>query len=588
MGPGEQTPQSVPPRRPPLPRRQFSIDGVSNAPYRRPVGSVGNGRPPVLGRTSLQPAASAWSDVQPTQAQPTQVAPVANFQPLPQPSQPVNAPVMSVQPVAAAPNPMVAAQSFQPPLLAVQPTVPAPTATEQALPAIRPYAETAAGQAELEAEAEEPEKPKKKRKLKLRLPHPHFRATFVIIPLLVAVLAGAIGGGTYAFLQYRAAQNDPVKIFSSALKNAFQTSHLQTQTTTGRATKTVAYDLTSMTQPIVSVQSSQMVGSQSVQRNGYGTTVNTYVSYTKLPLNTPSAITSVAQNAWVQLRDNSTAATGISNALGSLPDPRYQVFGPLLFDNASSSDQKQLVSFITNHNIYQFKAAAMTHGTYSGAPALDYPVSINTSYLKILNQSMAAMAGFTPNDVQVAVDQLSGLSTATLYVAPKTHQFMGMTYTQNGQNTTIQYSYNPPTIPNEPETKLTWPEFAPTEYALEAQLSNSLTPTERDTVRTQDLAAVHTALAAYEATNGFYPTLANMNDENWVAQNLPGLDPEVLRDPAATSLTLLDTPKAGSYAYQPSPDSHSGSCVNAGTDPCTHYSFTAILSTNRSSTVIDP
>lgn len=97
----------------------------------------------------------------------------------------------------------------------------------------------------------------------------------------------------------------------------------------------------------------------------------------------------------------------------------------------------------------------------------------------------------------------------------------------------------------------------------------------RNTKRQTDINAIASHVEAYNASNGKYPTLANMNDTAFRAANTKGLDPAALQDPKGTAQTLVAAPVADSYAYQPTDDS-GNACDNATTD-CTKYTLTATL-----------
>lgn len=94
----------------------------------------------------------------------------------------------------------------------------------------------------------------------------------------------------------------------------------------------------------------------------------------------------------------------------------------------------------------------------------------------------------------------------------------------------------------------------------------------KDTERKTDIKAMQGHIEAYWADNGFYPTLANLNDQAWVAANFKGLDAEALKDPDGTSQKLVSTPASHVYAYQPTP----AGCNNT-TIQCADYTLTATL-----------
>jgi type II secretory pathway pseudopilin PulG len=85
-------------------------------------------------------------------------------------------------------------------------------------------------------------------------------------------------------------------------------------------------------------------------------------------------------------------------------------------------------------------------------------------------------------------------------------------------------------------------------------------------------------LDAFFQTNGqgYYPSLANMNDAKWLAKNMKNLDQNVLIDPASPtkSRKLVAAPAVGAYAYQATQADGKTACE---TDPttCVHYTVTA-------------
>jgi general secretion pathway protein G len=95
----------------------------------------------------------------------------------------------------------------------------------------------------------------------------------------------------------------------------------------------------------------------------------------------------------------------------------------------------------------------------------------------------------------------------------------------------------------------------------------------RNTKRQTDINAIDSHLEAYNADQGYYPTLTDMNTNSWVTTNLKGLDPAALQDPQGTSQTLVSAPAAKSYAYQPTDDN--GNACDDSTTMCTKFTLTA-------------
>ena len=95
----------------------------------------------------------------------------------------------------------------------------------------------------------------------------------------------------------------------------------------------------------------------------------------------------------------------------------------------------------------------------------------------------------------------------------------------------------------------------------------------RDTERKTDVNALHGQLEAYQAQNGKYPTLANVNLDTWRTTNMKGLDSAALQDPKGTAQALADAAAASVYAYAVLP----ASCDNDVGGDCTSYTLTATL-----------
>jgi type II secretory pathway pseudopilin PulG len=100
--------------------------------------------------------------------------------------------------------------------------------------------------------------------------------------------------------------------------------------------------------------------------------------------------------------------------------------------------------------------------------------------------------------------------------------------------------------------------------------------TAKDTKRKTDLAALQTQLEAFFSQQGYYPSLADMNNGGWLSQNMPSLDQSAIQDPDGSSKTLAGKPAAHVYAYQPTTNS-GGSCESSDKQ-CAKYTLTATLS----------
>ena len=96
----------------------------------------------------------------------------------------------------------------------------------------------------------------------------------------------------------------------------------------------------------------------------------------------------------------------------------------------------------------------------------------------------------------------------------------------------------------------------------------------RDTERKTDINAVHGQVEAYQAQNGKYPTLDNVNDAAFRSNNMKGLDAAALADPNnAGSQQLCAAATATCYGYTVTPNG----CDNGANGDCTTYTLTADL-----------
>lgn len=109
--------------------------------------------------------------------------------------------------------------------------------------------------------------------------------------------------------------------------------------------------------------------------------------------------------------------------------------------------------------------------------------------------------------------------------------------------------------------------------AAAEELSTAANDSERQT----DINALDSHIEANYAINGWYPSLAELNDSNWRNTNMSGLAPEAFVDPGASSSSLASKPGTGIYAYQATP----ATCDNAKVK-CTGFTLTATLSSGES------
>jgi hypothetical protein len=296
----------------------------------------------------------------------------------------------------------------------------------------------------------------------------------IVLPALVAVALFAVGSGVFAWVHYENSLNTPQKIFSDALQASLSTNQIASQTVLGSVHDSVSYDFSNPINPVVSTQQTASMDGATFRLAGYGSASNTYVSYTKFPALVSSNITSLATNGWVQLRNNGRLPSGVTSMLADASDPRYQTIGLLTFGNFSALTKEQLIKYLLSENIYKYNLSRVTDTTLNGVKVLAYPVSINLNFLQIFDESVATDEGFSPSDVQNAINALANWSgaRATFYVSAVSHRFVSVALMKEGVKTTIDYTnYDNVSMPGQPETKLTWDDFAPVQNMINEQVA---------------------------------------------------------------------------------------------------------------------
>ncbi len=98
---------------------------------------------------------------------------------------------------------------------------------------------------------------------------------------------------------------------------------------------------------------------------------------------------------------------------------------------------------------------------------------------------------------------------------------------------------------------------------------------QRNQERERDIQDVYQELEGYYVVNSKYPTLAEMDNLNWVSTNMKTLNKESLRDPSSSSYELVAKPTKDAYSYDVTA-TDGGSC-NDTTRICAHYTLTATL-----------
>lgn len=99
----------------------------------------------------------------------------------------------------------------------------------------------------------------------------------------------------------------------------------------------------------------------------------------------------------------------------------------------------------------------------------------------------------------------------------------------------------------------------------------------RDSKRKTDINALDSHVEAYYASNGYYPTLADLQSPAFLSANLKGFDPNALTDPKGGAIAA--TAGASNYGYTASSSTGSG-CSNTTASGSTNACDTFILTAN--------
>ncbi len=101
----------------------------------------------------------------------------------------------------------------------------------------------------------------------------------------------------------------------------------------------------------------------------------------------------------------------------------------------------------------------------------------------------------------------------------------------------------------------------------------------RDSKRQTDVNALDAHLEAFYADNGYYPSLADLQDPTFVSGQLKGLDPSALTDPKGGAMydSGTSTPTAGKYAYNYDTTGCTNTTKTSSSNQCTGFTLSANL-----------
>ncbi len=392
--------------------------------------------------------------------------------------------------------------------------------------------------------------------------------------LVVISLVTLVAGGIVAIIMQGGGTN-PDTLFQTALANALSTNSYSKKSTFNQDDIQLKQDVTDVRAPRQSGTIDLV--SLGPKLEGYSSIKNSYVRYTQFASSADPA-TGALLNKWEQVReagklpDSYTAGPGVE----SLFEARTSVMGDYIMGNFAESDRQTLISLVLAKGVYSYDASAVAPEDVDGQPVMRYDVKINGDGLRELNKKVGLIMGLPQDDINATVNKIDpsslGKTTVKMYISTGTQRLIKVGLTQNNQTTSVLYSsFNSTVVANEPVADFQYAEF---QALLTGKASTSLTGKARDSERQSDINSLASRIEAYYAANGFYPTLANLNDPAWLAANLKDARDSIFTDPEGTTKQLAAVPTPRQYAYQPFQDKVLTSCDGS---TCKHFKLSATL-----------
>lgn len=102
---------------------------------------------------------------------------------------------------------------------------------------------------------------------------------------------------------------------------------------------------------------------------------------------------------------------------------------------------------------------------------------------------------------------------------------------------------------------------------------NSIRKRERNKERRNDITIIQNKLEIYYAKHNKYPTLDQLNNDDWREANIKDIENGVLSDPLDTNSKFVNKPTENVYAYQVT--GTDGEACNDDAVLCTQYTLTS-------------
>ncbi len=390
---------------------------------------------------------------------------------------------------------------------------------------------------------------------------------FVLVFVIGIIAIIAKGGGS-----------NPDTLFVTAMQNSLSTHSYSKKEVIGQDNIQLKQDVNDIKAPRQSGTLDFV--SATAKLEGYSSIQNSYARYTQLPATANNSTVTIL-NKWEQIRKNGMLPDSYKqfDNLEDLFDARSAVMGGIVIGSFADADQKTLLDLIQTSGIYSYDPATVSsENAEDGSALMRYDVTVNAAALKTLNQKVGALMGLPQADVDAIIKQIDPDTLAKtpikMYISPDAQRIVKVVITgSDNQTDTITYDgFNSSVVANEPTADFQYDEF---QSLLTGQARPSLTGKAADSERKSDIDSLATNIEAFYNGTGFYPSFANVNDPEWIANNLKGVKETAFIDPAGTSKQLAAAPTANQYSYQPYANSSLASCAGGA---CRYFRVTATLS----------
>lgn len=403
---------------------------------------------------------------------------------------------------------------------------------------------------------------------------------------IILIITGA------SFGVYRQAKNNsPDKVFADAMLNNLQTKQVVVNTKSKTENSSVGFDFANSKNPVMYSRQDINTNGSITSSQGYGNTKNSYFRYSTIPSTIQPNLRTALLNAQVKVRENGSLPVNVPGNIIRATDPLYRMVGPILLSNLDQANSQKISKYLIDKKAYKYSKKDVVKQKYNGKTVLAYTTKLNINEIKTSNQSVIITMGFYPFEVEGVIGALDGLKDATLkmYISTGDHRLVATELTTTeGTITTTYDKYNQSSTPIEPQTRLSWVDYADAHYKMQADLAATRPLTELDIYRKNQVDSLKPFLQKYFSQANSYPSYANLNSTGWVRSNLLGVDVDYLRDPIATTLNISNTPRPGLISYSALGENGSANCDNTPINSCAGYKLTATLSNGQQYTVQAP